>query len=401
MKNLRVAIIGGGLIGCCSAASLHDAAKEITLFEAEQSLMDQASFYNEGRIHLGYTYGMDKSLDTVRLMAKAALVFEQLLVRWFGSEIRNVPRSSPFNYTVHKDGLLDADEYAAHAKKVGEILREYLKKGDTYFGVHLKKMPCKLSTTYVSDHYDTRNILAAFETNEISIDPEAIAKIIRKNVLKISRINVRLNSEVSRICVDGSKYKVEIRTPNAKPSEETFDCVINASGRDLLRLDSFMGLQSPKDPLFRLKYLLRTRTKDIDLPSSSVVLGMFGEVVSFKNFMTLAWYPAGRLDWYQGLNPKRAEPILKEEPAATELKNEIVRGLSTVVPKLKNRHFDDSELKGNWIFASGTSDVNDPKSRLHERTDVGIKRMNNYFSINPGKYTTAPYFADELAKNFL
>ncbi|HKY74264.1 MAG TPA: FAD-dependent oxidoreductase [Patescibacteria group bacterium] len=401
MKKLRIAVIGGGLTGCCSAASLHDIAEEITVFESDPLLMDEASFYNEGRIHLGYTYGMDKSLDTVRLMAKTAVVFEKLLVRWFGSEISKVPRSSPFNYTVHKNGLMNGDEYANHARRVGEIVRGVLEKDDTCFGVDLKKMPHKLSSAYMSSHYDINNIISAFETNEISVDPEAIAEIIRKNILKIPRVNVRPQSEVLRIHVDGSKYKIEVRTTNSKPSTETFDCVINASGRDLLRLDAFLGLKPPEDPLFRLKYLIRTKTKDIDLPSSSVVLGMFGEVVSFEDYMTLAWYPAGRLDWYQGLAPKKAEPILKEEPAATNLKAEIVRGLSTIVPKLKNMRFDNSELKGNWIFAPGTSDVNNPKSRLHKRTDVGIRQVGNYFSIDPGKYTTAPYFANELAKRFL
>ena len=400
MKKQKVAIVGGGLTGCCSAASLHNKAGEITIFDSEPRLVDEASFYNEGRLHLGYTYGMDKSLDTARLMVKTALVFERLLVRWFGSEVSKVPRSSLFNYTVHRGGLLNGDEYEAHAKKVGEIIRETYKKGDTYFGVDLLEMPRRLSSKYLSSNYDTDNIVAAFGTNEISIDPEAIAKIIRKNVTNIPKVKVRLNSEVSEIRLQGSKYKLKILTPNSKPHEELFEYVVNASGRNLLRLDSFAGLKLPKDPLFRLKYLLRTKTKEVDIPSTSVVLGMFGEVVSFENYMTLAWYPAGRLEWYQGVAPHRAEPILKEEPAASELKAEIVKGLSTIVPKLRNKQFNNSELKGNWIYAPGTSDVNNPKSNLHKRTDIGIKQKGNYFSIDPGKYTTAPYFADELAKRF-
>lgn len=400
MKKPKVAIIGGGITGCCSAASLQDKAGEITIFDSEPRLMDEASYYNEGRIHLGYTYGMDKTLDTARLMIKTALVFERLLVRWFGKEISKVPRSSVFNYTVHKGGLMDANEYEAHAKKVGEIILKTLKKGDTYFGVNLKETPYRLSSKYLSDNYDRDNILSVFKTNEISIDPEAIAEIIRKNITKFPRVKIRLNSEVKSIKKNGAKYKLAIQTPDSKAFEETFDCVINASGRSLLHLNSFIGIKPPKNPLFRLKYLIRTRSKVMDVPSTSVVLGMYGEVVTFDDFMTLAWYPAGRLEWYQGISPKRAEPVLEKEPAASELKAEIVEGLSGIVPKLKNRSFEDSILKGNWIYAPGTSDVNNPKSKLHKRTNVGIKQVGKFFSIDPGKYTTAPYFADELAKRF-
>jgi len=50
------------------------------------------------------------------------------------------------------------------------------------------------------------------------------------------------------------------------------------------------------------------------------------------------------------------------------------------------------------IFAYGKSDVNVLDSRLHDRTHIGVYRRNNYFSIDPGKLTTAPMFAVEAVK---
>lgn len=398
MKNLKIAIIGGGLTGCCVAASLSDIAKRITLFESGPQLLGEASSYNEGRIHLGYTYGMDKSLNTARLMARAALSFENLLNRWFGEKISKIPRSSCFNYAVHKKGLLSGTEYGAFAKKVSEIIKQTLKRGDKYFGIDLKKPPSKLSSKYVSAHYDINNISSVFETSEISVDPEAIAEIIRKNIVKIPGVKIRCNTEVLATKIQNSRYILQLLTPDNHQIDEPFDCVINASGRSLLRLDSLIGIQPPKNPLFRLKYLIRTRTKDIDVTSTTVVLGKFGDTVNFNDFMFLSWYPAGRLDWYEGLNPQKANPILTKQPQASRLKKEIIMGLSTIIPRLKSKQINNSDLRGNWIYAPATSDVNNPTSALHQRTQVGIIQSGNYFSINPGKYTSAPYFANNLAK---
>lgn len=359
-------------------------------------MVGEASAYNEGRIHLGYTYGMDKSLNTARLMTKAALVFEKLLTRWFGNNISKVPRSSLFNYAVHKDSLLSTDEFKAYIGKVSGIIKETFRKGNKYFGVDLKEKPFKLSSKYLSANYDTKNVASVFKTNEISVDPEAIAGIIRRNIIKIPGVKIRLNTQISSIKIRNFNYLLTLVT-NKGQSEELFDYVINASGWDLLHLDSLVGLQPPKNPLFRLKYLIRTRNKVFDIPSTTIVLGKFGDTVSFNDFTYFSWYPAGRLDWYKGITPQKAVPILTKEPLATELKAEIITGLSTIIPKLKKTQILKSDLKGNWIYAPGSSDVNNPKSLLHQRTQVGITQSGNYFSINPGKYTSAPYFAKELA----
>lgn len=400
MKSPKIAIIGGGLTGCCCAAALSGVSKQITIFESETSLISEASSYNEGRIHLGYTYGMDKTLNTSRLMAKTAVVFERLLCRWFGEEISTVPRSTCFNYTVHKQGLLTSDEFEYHAKKVSEIIRQTLKKGDSCFGVDLKKPPVKLSSGYLSSNYNAKNIAAAFETNEISVDPEEIADIIRKNIIKIPGVKVQTDTKVLKLKKQNNGYELLLSDKNNNQFKESFDYVINSSGRSLLYFDSMAGIKPPENPLFRLKYLIRTRNKEIDIPSTTIILGKFGDTVNFKNFMFLSWYPAGRTEWYEGLTPQRADPILTREPEASDLKKEIVEGLFAVVPNLKNMPLNDLDLKGNWIYAPATTDVNNPKSLLHQRTQVGIIRKGNYFSLNPGKYTTAPFFAEELAEIF-
>lgn len=400
MKNLKIAIIGGGLTGCCAIAALSRIAKQITIFDSGPHLVGEASACNEGKIHLGYTYGMDKSLNTARLMAETAAVFEKLLTRWFGSEISKVTRSTYSHYAVHKDSLLSTDEYAVYAKDVSQIVKKTFKKHNTYFGVDLNQPPIKLSPNEVFTHYDTNNISSVFKTNEINIDPETIAKIIRKNITKIPGVTVRCNTEVLSIRIQNSKYILRLLISNTQQSEESFDYVINASWRDRLRLDLFLGLQPPKNPLFRLKYFIRTRTKNLDVPTTTVVLGSFGDIVSFNDFICLSWYPSGRLEWYEGLSPRKVDSILTEEPLSTEIKKGIIKGLSTIIPGLSNIQDVESDLKGGWIYAPAIKDVGDLQSQLHQRTQIGITQSGNYFSINPGKYTCAPYFANELASEF-
>jgi hypothetical protein len=50
------------------------------------------------------------------------------------------------------------------------------------------------------------------------------------------------------------------------------------------------------------------------------------------------------------------------------------------------------------IFAWGSTDIDDPKSDLHERRAIGVRAYDGYFSIDTGKLTCAPLFADQLAK---
>ena len=71
---MRVAVIGGGLQGVGIALELSVAARQSTLFEKRGELLTQASFNNEGKIHLGFVYAMDRNLATARLMARGPSV---------------------------------------------------------------------------------------------------------------------------------------------------------------------------------------------------------------------------------------------------------------------------------------------------------------------------------------
>jgi len=67
---MRVAIIGGGLTGACAALELAECGCSVDILEAGSTLVSKASFWNEGKIHLGFVYAKDASAKTARLMIR-------------------------------------------------------------------------------------------------------------------------------------------------------------------------------------------------------------------------------------------------------------------------------------------------------------------------------------------
>ncbi|HEX8944702.1 MAG TPA: FAD-dependent oxidoreductase, partial [Gemmatimonadaceae bacterium] len=64
MTQGRIAILGGGMLGVCTALELARRGRPVTLIEGATRLLDGASRWNEGKIHLGFLYAADPTLST-------------------------------------------------------------------------------------------------------------------------------------------------------------------------------------------------------------------------------------------------------------------------------------------------------------------------------------------------
>lgn len=60
-----------------------------------------------------------------------------------------------------------------------------------------------------------------------------------------------------------------------------------------------------------------------------------------------------------------------------------------------------AQVDAGAIVARGRTDVDDPASRLHDRTHIGVNSLDGYHSVDTGKLTTAPLFAIEAADRVL
>jgi hypothetical protein len=184
-------------------------------------------------------------------------------------------------------------------------------------------------------------------------------------------------------------------TQDDQQNVESYDFVVNALGSDRMRIDAQLGIQAERAWAFRLKYFLRvtTATKS-HLNSATVVLGPFGDIVNYGNgALYLSWYPAGMTEWSNALCPPE-RPLMLEGAAAAAMTQNIVRGLAGVVPEIENIEIRDTSVNGGWIFSFGQTDIDDPESELHERHDVGVRRYGRYLTIDPGKLTLVPMFAE-------
>ena len=101
----------------------------------------------------------------------------------------------------------------------------------------------------------------------------------------------------------------------------------------------------------------------------------------------------------------RREPLLQQpakppEPLHSDIAHATIAALSEIVyalAPLDAKKLDDVWVKGGGIVAWGKTDIDDPQSELHKRYEIGIQSRRRYHSVDPGKLTMAPYFAEECA----
>jgi len=96
----RIAIIGGGWVGCHLAMAFRNEA-EVTLYEKNHTLISETSFINQNRLHYGYHYA--RNAATRRLCATTFVRF----MEDYGDLVHDVGNNY---YAVSEDeSLLDAE----------------------------------------------------------------------------------------------------------------------------------------------------------------------------------------------------------------------------------------------------------------------------------------------------
>ena len=74
----------------------------------------------------------------------------------------------------------------------------------------------------------------------------------------------------------------------------------------------------------------------------------------------------------------------------------IVEGLAGVIPSVACT--SPICVDAGVVCAWGATDISDPHSMLHRRHDIGVHAHDGYFSIDTGKFTCAPAFAQDLLR---
>ena len=394
-----VAVLGGGLTGAAAALELALRGKKVVLVEQDELPMNRASLRNEGKIHLGFIYANDPTFHTARLQLHGALHFRALLARWIGTEAASLRLSTPFLYMVAADSLLSPDDltrhYAAVEHEYGNCLSQACELD--YLGDRPKRLfePCRLDD--LDSVLNIDRFTGAFRTEERAIDTEELAEAIRRALHDVPGIRFLPRRKVESVTRLPGRFRVEGSGPDGRWQLDA-EQVVNATWENRLAIDRTVGLESRPGWVHRLKYRVIARVPESlrGAPSVTMVLGPYGDVVIRPDGTAyLSWYPRGLRGWTHELAPPAAWTAPCRGELSDEERRSVASDLLTAIdewyPGIAHSH--PLVVDAGAIVAYGNTDVDDSGSGLHYRTDIGVTSCEGYHSVDPGKLTTAPWFA--------
>jgi hypothetical protein len=385
------------------AVALAERAVKVTLFDKNDALLSKTAVANEGKIHLGYMYAGDPTLSTAKTMMAGALAFAPFFERYLARPGQSFTLSVPATYIIHRDSQQSVENICAYLKTVHKLINEAADgRKQAYFGKNLSAPLRHWSAAEKATEFDPENALAAISTPEVAINPIALAQILREYIAVHPLIEVRcgrtvLGAEIEhdRICV--------LSDGHGGFSRDSFDQVVNALWDGRLKLNEALGFPANRPWLHRLKYgvSFRLPSNAKPPPSATFVLGPFGEVVTYGDgLIYLTWYP----ECLQALSTDVTPPdwdTYPPEPLRSRIIRGTLRALSAIVPSLGDldaESLPEASVKGGPIVAWGKTDIYDPTSELHRRFEIGVTSEGRFHSVDPGKLTMAPYFAEICAE---
>lgn len=399
----RIAVLGAGIQGTCTALELAARGFRVDLYDRNATCCAETSLQGEGKIHLGFVYANDPSRHTVRKLAQGALTFAPFMRRWLGAGFDRIPLSSPFLYAVNRTSLLGLDEIRDHFAACVDIASELGESaGLDYFGRDFRQPVRELPKSEWRGTFNPGTVVSVFETNEIAVDPEAIATLANQTIVSIPEITLRFGTRVRRVDMNDRGGTVAGEA-SGSDSCEHYDHVVNALWSGRVAVDHQLGHPPPGPWLWRMRHSLRVSTGDTDraIPSVTNILGPFGDVVNYGNGdLNLSWYPSGRTGTSQAISPPAEWRTPLSHAAATAIETGTFAGLSDILPaigELERKPGTKTRVTSGVVYALGTTDIDDRESGLHNRYDIGVQSHGRYHSIDTGKYTTAPLFATEVA----
>jgi len=393
----KIIIIGGGIQGISVALALAKQGVTSTILESQSELMRGASYGNEGKIHLGLVYALDHTGDTGIEMLKGAHSFSPLLDRWCGDLPWHKWKSSGFRYAIMPGSMAEIPVLENYYEQLRTRLPDAignLPVKPSYFGKSIEWM-WKRSKTTKSSPIVNGNHVPCIDTEEIAIDVQLFSNKLREIVSGKPEITVRPNSRVINVERLNNGFKLEIESAG-KTCHLDADVVINCAWTDRIRLDRLASVEIEDTPLsYRIKHrvIVQPLSSDNDLVPVTMVQGPYGDIVPYKNgSIYLSWYPECRT--YFNHLPPPAEIYGAETLSA--IADRTLTKMSELFPALHSSKI--LTCSPGVIVAEGTSDVDDPESKLHRRSTSGPRGGNGWWSVDTGKLTLAPLHGEETAR---
>lgn len=403
-----VLVLGAGIQGICAALALRMRGYTVTLIDRMPDLMLRTSLRNEGKIHLGFVYANDTTFQTASLLLRAALQFAPLLDEWLGAPVEWRPLvSSPFTYLVMRDSMLAPEKIYAHYEQMQTCLDEMIATGEraNYLGEDLRgKRLWQPANRDAYKWFSPEYVAACVETVELALDRAKLRTLFKARLATLPDITTRYGLTIETIARTPQGFCVSGTHADGAPWSECAEIVVNCLWDGRLALDTQMGISPQRSFVMRLKYrVLGTLAPTLNaLPSLTMVLGRYGDIVRYPDASTyFSWYPACLRGWSSTLTPPQEwDAVCAGNPpqeVAESVARETLAAFEKIIPKARDSRVET--VDGGIIYAWGETDINDYGSALHQRHEIGVSAHDGYYSIDTGKFTCAPLFAQQIAEH--
>lgn len=405
--DLKVAILGGGLTGCCAALKLAKENKyKVSVYDKQSIPINAASLHNEGKLHLGYVYGADPDAETHKIMVHGSLSFSGVIEKLTGVKADTFTRSRPFIYAVPNDSQLSIKQQSEHFQRVDQCIDDIFHSGNEFYKSELPQTSHLLNTEEIkTSGLAIDSLQGALKTNEYSVNTTQVSNVVSASLLSNPMIDWQGKTEVVRAeKLQNGRYRIHFQQGERQFHEE-FDAVINCLWEDRVRIDKTIGIEPSRPWLVRYKaaisgFSAKLQKKPENHPSLTLITGAYGDFVNHGNgHFYLSWYPKCKL----GESQELVFPDI-EKAVSTVNKKQLVKesfsAMAKYLPKLNSiqSSAENINVGGGYIFAWGSSDITDPTSGLHQRHLIGIEENDRWVSVNTGKYCTAPIFGVQASE---
>ena len=378
-------------MGCLAALALARAGKRVVLFERKDRLMVGASRGNEGKVHLGFTYGLDRTDATRSVMLRYGRQFETALSSLIDISTERLFLHRRQYYAVHQDSALPDDGVARHMQAISAALSDGADGGAVDAAVR------QLSPAERTAQFSDR-VRDVWEVPEGTVDCVALGRIVDAAVRAEPRIELRLSTRIGAISDDDRPV---IRDADGDVLGQ-FDRVVNAAWDDMPRIEKQARAATP-DYCLRAKagFIARMTGGEPAMPLTTVY-GPFGDIVPQGNGTSyISWYPACLMGFTTEIEDGHAwYDRLIERFDFDGAFHDSVAAFAALIPGFAAEPEPVRRL-GGPILAVAVTDIPDLGSRLHQRTHFGFHRRGNVISVDTGKLTCGPGLALELREMLL
>lgn len=395
----RIAVLGGGIMGCCTALCLTRLGASVTLFEQHPRIMSEASRWNEGKIHLGYLYSASRTLETARKVLTGGLRFRPIVERLLETSIEPWITPQADHYLVHKNSVVGPDEIWDYFTRVTDLVFEHPDVKGYLRDISPSDLR-RLTAADIDFDYNPEKIRLATRVPEYSIDTTSFADALVGRVMDETSISVLTEQIVQSVVLSDEKSQ-RYSVHSDQDTFTGFDAVVNAlwAGRPSIDKTVIGRTDLSMHHRYRVSAFLEC-PPDISNHSSAVICaGPFGDIKHYGNGRYyISWYPAGLLAEGRNAEPPKAPQLSADDAVSVIAK--ISNGLGEILPGAAQllREAGRVNVQGGWVYAQATGCLEDPNSSLHSRDKLGLLRHGNYISVDTGKFSVAPYLAEVIAQ---